>query len=80
MKTITLDAAVIEAIAGHYDEALRLIEDRFRVTLAARGTDITVSAPENGNGAEDVVSLRGRVPAASWASCIARACRSAATT
>ena len=48
MKTITLDACVIEAIAGHYDEALRLIEERFRVRLAARGNDITVSATDNG--------------------------------
>ena len=29
MKTITLDAKVFAAIAGHYDEAFRLIEDRF---------------------------------------------------
>jgi phosphate starvation-inducible PhoH-like protein len=55
MKTITLDAKVIEAIAGHYDEALRLIEDRFRVRLSARGSNITVSAAAN--GAEDDVSL-----------------------
>jgi phosphate starvation-inducible PhoH-like protein len=48
MKTITLEAGVIEAIAGHYDEALRLIEQRFGVRLAARGNDITVTAPENG--------------------------------
>jgi phosphate starvation-inducible PhoH-like protein len=51
MKTITLDAGVLEAIAGHYDEALRLIEDRFRVRLAARGTDITVTATDKTNGA-----------------------------
>jgi phosphate starvation-inducible PhoH-like protein len=55
MKTITLDAGVIEAIAGHYDEALRLIEDRFRVRVAARGTDITVTAADSGNGAEQRV-------------------------
>jgi len=48
MNTITLDARVIEAIAGHYDEALRLIEDRFQVNLAARGNDITVSATDDG--------------------------------
>jgi phosphate starvation-inducible PhoH-like protein len=52
MKTITLDAGVLEAIAGHYDEALRLIEDRFRVRLAARGSDITVTATDQTNGAE----------------------------
>ncbi len=55
MKTITLDAKVIEAIAGHYDEALRLIEDRFGVRLSARGSDITVSAAANGD--EEAVSL-----------------------
>ena len=48
MKTITLDPGVIEAIAGHYDEALRMIEDRFRVRLAARGTEIIVTAADNG--------------------------------
>jgi phosphate starvation-inducible PhoH-like protein len=47
MKTITLDAKVIEAIAAHYDEALRLIEDRFNVRLAARGNDVTVTAETN---------------------------------
>ena len=52
MKTITLDAGVLEAIAGHYDEALRLIEDRFHVRLAARGSDITVTAIDQSNGAE----------------------------
>jgi len=56
MKTITLDAGVIEAIAGHYDEALRLIEDRFRVRLAARGTDITVTATDSENGADDRIA------------------------
>jgi phosphate starvation-inducible PhoH-like protein len=55
MKTITLDAKVIEAIAGHYDEALRLIEDRFRVRLSARGSEITVSAAANGD--EESVAL-----------------------
>jgi phosphate starvation-inducible PhoH-like protein len=48
MKTIKLDAQVIEAISGHYDEALRLIEDRFRVRLSARGNDVTVSSDEDG--------------------------------
>jgi phosphate starvation-inducible PhoH-like protein len=56
MKTITLDAGIIEAIAGHYDEALRLIEDRFRVRLAARGTDITVTAMDGENGADDRIA------------------------
>jgi phosphate starvation-inducible PhoH-like protein len=52
MKTITLDVKVIEAIASHYDEALRLIEDRFQVRLSARGDSITVSA-----GADESVGL-----------------------
>ena len=49
MKTITLDAKVFAAIAGHYDEALRLIEDRFKVQLSARGNEVTVSAKDNGS-------------------------------
>jgi len=56
MKTITLDAGVIEAIAGHYDAALRLIEDRFRVGLSARGNDITVTATGPEEGAEERVA------------------------
>jgi phosphate starvation-inducible PhoH-like protein len=55
MKTIKLDAKAIEAIAGHYDEALRLIEDRFRVRLSARGNSITVSAAPDGT--DDRVQL-----------------------
>jgi phosphate starvation-inducible PhoH-like protein len=54
MKTIKLDAQVIEAISAHYDEALRLIEDRFRVRLSARGNDVTVSGDES--GADDRVA------------------------
>jgi phosphate starvation-inducible PhoH-like protein len=57
MKTITLDAGVIEAIAGHYGETLRLIEDRFDVRLAARGTDITVTANNGNNGADERIAL-----------------------
>jgi phosphate starvation-inducible PhoH-like protein len=45
MNTITLDARLIEALAAHHDEALRLIENQFRVRLAARGQEVTV-APE----------------------------------
>ena len=56
MKTITLDAGIIEAIAGHYDEALRLIEDRFRVRLAARGSEITVTPTDSENGADDRIA------------------------
>jgi len=43
MKTIQLDAKAIEAISGHYDEALRLIEERFGVRLSARGGEVTVT-------------------------------------
>ncbi len=59
MRTITLDARVIRSISDHYEEALRLIEDRFRVKLAARGSEVSVT--HDGNGAPervgDVVSL-----------------------
>ena len=48
MKTITLDAEVMRAISGHFDEVLRLIESGFGVQLAARGNDVTVSAGKNG--------------------------------
>jgi phosphate starvation-inducible PhoH-like protein len=48
MKTITLDDSVIQALAGHYDEALRLIERRFHVRLAARGNDVTVRGSDDG--------------------------------
>jgi phosphate starvation-inducible PhoH-like protein len=48
MKTISLDPKLVEAISGHADEALRLIEDRFQVRIAARGSDVTVSAPDHG--------------------------------
>jgi phosphate starvation-inducible PhoH-like protein len=54
MKTVKLDARLIEAISGHYDEALRLIEDRFRVRVTARGEEITVTG--EGNGSADRVS------------------------
>jgi phosphate starvation-inducible PhoH-like protein len=56
MKTVTLDASVIQAIAGHYDEALRLIEERFRVHVAARGNEVTVSVPGS-NGDERVTRV-----------------------
>jgi phosphate starvation-inducible PhoH-like protein len=44
MKTITLDPEVIEAIAAHYDEALRLIEKQFQVRISARGKEVFVAA------------------------------------
>ena len=54
MRTITLDAGVIRSISGHYEEALRLIEDRFHVKLAARGSEVSVT--HDGNGASERVS------------------------
>jgi len=54
MKTVTLDVSVVQAIAGHYDEALRLIEERFHVCLAARGNDVTVSV--TGSDGDDRVA------------------------
>jgi phosphate starvation-inducible PhoH-like protein len=59
MRTITLDARVIQSISGHYEEALRLIEDRFRVKLAARGSEISIEHAGNGAGERvaDVVTL-----------------------
>ena len=66
MKTITLDAQVMQAIAGHLDEVLRLIEQRFKVRLAARGTDVTVRTegvrPEHGGnsfGSDHVIRGQG---------------------
>ncbi len=53
MRTITLDARVIRSISGHYEEALRLIEDRFHVKLVARGSEISVT--HDGNGAPERV-------------------------
>ena len=44
MKTITLDSRLIEAIAAHHDEALRLIEQQFGVRLSARGSEVSVDA------------------------------------
>jgi len=48
MKSVHLDARAFEAMVGHYDETLRLIESRFRVQLSARGGEVTVS----GEGAD----------------------------
>jgi phosphate starvation-inducible PhoH-like protein len=50
MKTITLDARVVSALAGYADEALRLMEQRFDVHIAARGEQIRIWA--EGPGAE----------------------------
>ncbi|HZN54409.1 MAG TPA: PhoH family protein [Candidatus Polarisedimenticolaceae bacterium] len=42
MKTISLDSKTIEALAGPLDESLRLIEDRFDVSVSARGGEVTI--------------------------------------
>ncbi|HKQ61141.1 MAG TPA: PhoH family protein [Candidatus Polarisedimenticolaceae bacterium] len=54
MKTITLDAKVVEAIAGHSEEALRLIEERFGVRVLARGGAVSLAAEHDGDGDERV--------------------------
>jgi phosphate starvation-inducible PhoH-like protein len=52
MKTLTLDGRALEAVAGHLDESLRLIESRFGVRVAARGGEVTVVA-EGPPGSEE---------------------------
>jgi phosphate starvation-inducible PhoH-like protein len=56
MKTISLDDRALRAVSGHYDEALRLIEERFRVRVVARGDEITLEGP-SGSSEERVASL-----------------------
>ena len=57
MKTFTLDGRALEAVAGHLDESLRLIESRFPVRVSARGDEVTVTAIEpGGEAAESVVA------------------------
>jgi phosphate starvation-inducible PhoH-like protein len=65
MKTIQLDAEAVEAISGHYDEALRLIEERFGVRLSARGGEVTVTTEdEDSEGrAARVGELLGQIAA-----------------
>jgi len=53
MKTLTLAPEVVEAISGNFDETLRLIEERFRVRVSARGSEVTVASD---NGSDDGVS------------------------
>src|SRR5262245_14820788 len=43
MKSVRLDVRAFEAMVGQLDETLRLIENRFRVQLAARGGEVSVS-------------------------------------
>jgi len=44
MKTLNLEEKAIEALTGHHDETLRLIESQFAVRVSARGGDVTVTA------------------------------------
>ncbi len=53
MITITLDGQALEAVAGHYDEALRLIEERFHVRVSARGHEITLSGTGEASGSRE---------------------------
>ena len=55
MKTLTLDGRALEAVAGHLDESLRLIESRFLVRVAARGDEVVVTALETGGEAAESV-------------------------
>ncbi len=50
MKTVRLEGNRLESLAGHLDDTLRWIEERFRVRLAARGNEAHVTA--TGEGAE----------------------------
>ncbi len=60
MKTMNLGGKVLEALAGHHDEALRLIEERFGVRVSARGDEVTVNGtPESG----DPAGMEARVEA-----------------
>ena len=42
MKTITLDGRALQTLTGRLDDTLRLIEEKFRVRVSARGDDFTV--------------------------------------
>jgi phosphate starvation-inducible protein PhoH and related proteins len=56
MKTISLDARALEILVGSLDETLRLIEERFGVTVSARGDRVTVEgAGERGAEREERV-------------------------
>jgi len=62
MRTVRLDERVVQALAGHYDEALRLIEERLHVRIAVRGDEAAL-APADGAQArvEDVARLLEQV-------------------
>jgi phosphate starvation-inducible PhoH-like protein len=49
MKTLNLGGKALEAVAGNFDEALRLIEARFGVRITARGTEVVVGGVGDNN-------------------------------
>jgi phosphate starvation-inducible PhoH-like protein len=49
MKTLNLEEKAIEALTGHHDETIRLIENEFAVRVSARGGDVTVQADGEGH-------------------------------
>ncbi len=53
MRTITLDGKALEAVAGHYDEALRLIEENFDVRVSARGHEIALQGSGGNAGKQE---------------------------
>ncbi|MBZ5640246.1 MAG: PhoH family protein [Acidobacteriia bacterium] len=56
MRTIILDATVLEGLVGSLDETLRLIEERFGVRLSVRGDRVTVDGGgEGATGREERV-------------------------
>jgi phosphate starvation-inducible PhoH-like protein len=59
MKSVQLEAGALEALAGPYDETLRLIEERFQVRVVARGDEVTIvgSGKDDAQKEEVVVGL-----------------------
>jgi len=53
MKTLNLEEKAIEALTGHHDETLRLIEDQFAVRVSARGGDVTLQAEGKDHAARE---------------------------
>jgi phosphate starvation-inducible PhoH-like protein len=53
MKTLTLDSKTIEALAGPLDESLKLIEERFDVSVSARGSALTIQGNGDGSGPKE---------------------------
>jgi len=57
MTSLTLDDKVLEALAGRFDETLRLIEERLGVRIAARGGEVSVTAAGDGGRETEAASL-----------------------